>query len=227
MCITNILDITHYFFLNAYSGLVTKVMALIRNIFILGKEDNKKLKSNIFLILFIIVYIILAIITFKNIYSILPFVAAIIYMIAVWNGNELQIKKIAFLCYFFWLVYNISVFSVMGIISNIVALISTYIAYFNFLIKPLLDMGVDAFWINNDDLSKEFIYDGIDAQGNKYTFSSSQIIPYKNYICLSLFKYDILEKNNIVCKQYTIYPLNVRDGSLYLYDTLFKSDKIN
>lgn len=132
MCITNILDITHYFFLNAYSGLVTKVMALIRNIFILGKEDNKKLKSNIFLILFIIVYIILAIITFKNIYSILPFVATIIYMIAVWNGNELQIKKIAFLCYFFCLVYNISVFSVMGIISNIVALISTYIAYFNY-----------------------------------------------------------------------------------------------
>ena len=26
----------------------------------------------------------------------------------------------------------------------------TYVAYFNFLIKPLLDMGVDAFWINND-----------------------------------------------------------------------------
>ena len=71
-------------------------------------------------------------ITFKNIYSTLPFVAAIIYMIVVWNGNELQIKKIAFLCYFFWLVYNISVFSVMGIVSNVIALISTYIAYFNY-----------------------------------------------------------------------------------------------
>ena len=79
----------------------------------------------------------------------------------------------------------------------------------------------------NDSMSKDFIYNGIDAQGNKYTFRSSQIIPHKNYICLSLFKYDVLEKNNIVCKQYTIYPLNVRDGRLYLYDTLFKSDKIN
>lgn len=69
---------------------------------------------------------ILIIITFKNIYSVLPFAAAIIYMIVVWNGNELQIKKIAFLCCFFWLVYNISAFSVMGIISNIVVLISTY-----------------------------------------------------------------------------------------------------
>ena len=132
MCIANILDILHYLFLDAFSGVFTKIMALIRNAFILRKEDNKKLKSNIFLILFIIVYIVLAIITFKNIYSILPFTAAIIYMIVVWNGNELQIKKIAFLCYFFWLVYNISVFSVMGIISNLVALVSTYVAYFNY-----------------------------------------------------------------------------------------------
>ena len=37
MCIANILDITHYLFLNAYSGLLTKVMALVRNIFILKK----------------------------------------------------------------------------------------------------------------------------------------------------------------------------------------------
>jgi len=46
-------------------------------------------------------------------------------MIGVWNGNELQVKKIAFLCYFFWLAYNISVLSIVGIASNIIALIST------------------------------------------------------------------------------------------------------
>lgn len=91
------------------------------------------------------------------------------------------------------------------------------------------DIAVKILNVRNpfNDTRENFIYDGIDAQGNKYTFSSSQKIGYKNYICLSLFKYDILEKNNIVCKQYTIYPLNVRDGRLYLYDTPFKSDKIN
>lgn len=41
MCIANILDITHYFFLNAYSGLVTKVMALVRNVI------DKLLKSDL------------------------------------------------------------------------------------------------------------------------------------------------------------------------------------
>ena len=131
MCIANILDITHYFLLNAYSGFSTKIIALIRNIFILKKEDNKKLNKNIYLVLFIIIYIILGILTFKNIFSILPFIAAITYLIVVWNGNELDIKRIAFLCYFLWLIYNISVFSIAGIISNIVSLISTYIAYYN------------------------------------------------------------------------------------------------
>ena len=57
--------------------------------------------------------------------------AAVIYMIVVWDGDELQVKKISFLCYFLWLAYNICILSVMGIVSNIVALISTYIAYKN------------------------------------------------------------------------------------------------
>lgn len=30
----------------------------------------------------------------------------------------------------------------------------TYVAYFNFLIKPLLDVGIDAFWINNNLLKE-------------------------------------------------------------------------
>ena len=131
MCIANIFDIAHYLLLNAYSGFSTKLMALIRNLFIIEKEKNKKLNKKLFLILFIICYIVLGIYTFKNIYSILPFTAAIIYMIVVWNGNELQVKKIAFICYFIWLIYNICIHSIMAVIANIISLILTYIAYYN------------------------------------------------------------------------------------------------
>lgn len=31
----------------------------------------------------------------------------------------------------------------------------TYIAYFNFLIKPLLDLNIDAFWLNNNDVPRD------------------------------------------------------------------------
>lgn len=138
MCIANILEMLHYLLLGAWSGFAIKVIALIRNIFIIEKEYNRKLRKVFFLYLFIGIYIVIGVLTFKNIFSLLPMAAAVIYMIVVWDGDELQVKKISFLCYFLWLAYNICILSVMGIVSNIVALISTYIAYKNmkeYLIK--------------------------------------------------------------------------------------------
>ena len=132
MIISNILNLIHYLLLGAFSGCITKLLAIFRDYFIILKEKHPKLSNIIYLILFIIVYVIATIFTYSGILSILPLVAAIIYIIFIWNGNELQIKKIAFLCYFLWLIYNISILSIAGIISNVVALISTYFAYHNY-----------------------------------------------------------------------------------------------
>lgn len=131
MMIANILDIIHYILLCAYSGCITKVMALIRNEIIILKEKKQKLNNFMVLVLLMIAYIVAGIFTYKNIYSILPILAAMIYLYFVWNGNELKVKRIAFYCYFLWLVYNICVFSIAGIISNCVSIISTFIAVYN------------------------------------------------------------------------------------------------
>ena len=127
----NVLDIIHYFLLGAYSGCITKVIALIRNEIIVLKEKNKKLDNYIVLIALAIVYIIAGVLTYKNIYSILTIIAAIIYLLFIWNGNELKVKKTAFYCYFLWLIYNICVLSIAGIVSNSVAIISAFIAMHN------------------------------------------------------------------------------------------------
>lgn len=131
MMVANILDIMHYLLLQAYSGCVTKVIALIRNEVIIVKDKNKKINNNVILTLFMLAYLISGIITYKNIYSILPILAAMIYLFFVWNGNELQVKKCAFYCYFLWLAYNICVLSIAGIVSNTVSIISTGIAVYN------------------------------------------------------------------------------------------------
>ena len=131
MMVANVLDIIHYILLGAYSGCITKVIALVRNEIIIVKEKNKKFNNNIVLIAMFIIYLVSGILTYKNIYSILPIIAAIIYLYFVWNGNELKVKKCAFYCYFLWLVYNICVFSIAGITSNIVSIISTFIAVYN------------------------------------------------------------------------------------------------
>ncbi len=132
MCIANVCDMIHYLFLGAYSGFLTKVIAFIRNIFIIEKDKYRNLNNICFLFVFIFLYLALGILSYDGIISLFPCFAAIIYMIGVWNGNEIKVKFIAFLCYFLWLIYNIFIFSIVGIISNIISLVSTYIAYYNF-----------------------------------------------------------------------------------------------
>lgn len=131
MIIANVLDVIHYLVLGAYSGFITKVVALIRNFVIVKKEKFKWLSSKLVLVLFIIIYVITGYMTYTNIWSICCILAAIIYLIWCWNGNELQVKKAAFYCYFLWLIYNISVQSYAGITLNVVSIISTYIALMN------------------------------------------------------------------------------------------------
>ena len=131
MTIANVLDMLHYLLLGAYSGCITKIIALVRNQIIIIKERYKKLNNYIVLIILFAIYTIAGIFTYKNIYSILPILAAIIYLYFVWNGDELKVKRAAFYCYFLWLTYNIFVFSIAGIVSNIVSIVSTFVAIHN------------------------------------------------------------------------------------------------
>ena len=131
MVTSNILNLIHYLLLGAFSGCITKLLAIFRDYFIILKEKNKKLSNSVYLIVFILLYIIATIFTYNGFLSILPLVAAIIYIIFIWNGNEVIIKKIAFFCYFLWLIYNIFVLSIAGIVSNIISIISTLIAIIN------------------------------------------------------------------------------------------------
>ena len=131
LVIGNTLDVIHYLLLGAYSGCITKVMALIRNEIIIAKDKNKKINKPIVLIIILIAYIPIGILTYKDIYSILPIISAVVYVIFVWNGNALTVKRVAFVCYFLWLTYNICVFSIAGIVSDCVAIVSTAIAIYN------------------------------------------------------------------------------------------------
>lgn len=131
MRISSIINFFHYLLLGAYSGCITKILAILRDTIIIKKEKNKTLNSYYILFLLVILYVIASIITYTNIYSILPLLAAIIYLLFIWNGDKKRVKKIAFFTYFMWLIYNICVLSISGIISNIVSIISTLIAVIN------------------------------------------------------------------------------------------------
>ena len=127
MVISNIINLVHYLILGAYSGCITKVIAIFRDIFIVLKEKNKRLSSVLFLIIFLLIYVGVSIYTFTNILSLFPLLAAIIYIIPTWLGNSKTVKKTALFCYVLWLIYNIYVLSIAGVTANIVSIVSIII----------------------------------------------------------------------------------------------------
>ena len=127
MIISNTLNFIHYFLLDAISGGITKIVAVIRDILIINKKNSK----SIFYI-FVFIYLILGITLYNNLLSIIPIVASFITTIAAFFGTPYIIKIVALLTFTLWLVYNIFVLSFAGIISNVVAIISTIIAIKNF-----------------------------------------------------------------------------------------------
>lgn len=120
-------NIFHYLLLGAFSGAAAKTITFIRNAYIAKFEK----KNILFLIIFIIFYIVFGIVTYNNIYSILPTFIATFYLLCIWNGNELQVKKASFICSILWIIYNVCIMSYAGIFTNTILLISTFIAYIN------------------------------------------------------------------------------------------------
>ena len=58
MIFSNFLNLIHYVILDATSGYLTKILAIIRDFFVVIKEKYKW-KSNFYLIFFVLVYIII------------------------------------------------------------------------------------------------------------------------------------------------------------------------
>ena len=131
MIVSNILNVIHYVLLDAPSGYITKGLAITRDTFVLNKTKHRRLSSVIYLYIFVFIYLTLMYITYNGIISILPFVASIYYLIGLWDADELRVKKVAMYSFIPWLVYNMCVLSISGIISNIISIVSTLIAIRN------------------------------------------------------------------------------------------------
>ena len=79
--------------------------------------------------------------------------------------------------------------------------------------------------VNNvfNDLNK-LLYTCSDKDGQKYEFVSEARIPMYNYIAMEFNDYIII-RGVIQPIGYSIYPLNVKNNKLYLYDSPYKSGK--
>lgn len=117
----------HYIILGAWSGVATKLISVIRDFYIIYK--GKEIKKIAPLMIFICAYVVVSITTFSSFLSILPLCASVVYSIGIYNGNEQRMRITTIICCMLWLIYNISVFSVAGMMSDISIAISNVIAY--------------------------------------------------------------------------------------------------
>lgn len=124
-----------YAFLNAYTGLAMCVMALIRNIIFLidekknGKQDNITKKDIIILIVLYVIAIISAVFTYDGPLSLLSVIATMLYTYSVWQKKTNIYKFLGIPIGILWILYNIYVKSIFGIILESILLICSITGY--------------------------------------------------------------------------------------------------
>ncbi|MCL2513764.1 MAG: YgjV family protein [Oscillospiraceae bacterium] len=126
----------HFYLLGAYTGCAMNVLGGLRSTVYSYSEEKKWAKHNFWPVLFFIVFLAAGILTWKNIWSLLPTFAMCLSTISLWLRDP---KKIRFLtsptlpC---WLVYNLMNKSIAGFITEIFTIISMATAIIRYDVLP-------------------------------------------------------------------------------------------
>ena len=124
-----------YVFLSAWSGLAMCILALIRNIIFLvdEKKNGKRDKINkfdiIILIILCFISIISAILTYEGFLSLLSIFATMLYTVSVWQKKTNIYKLLGIPVGILWILYNIYIMSIFGIILESILLICSSTGY--------------------------------------------------------------------------------------------------
>ena len=132
-CISMIAEGLSYLFLSAWTGLAMIMVATIRNIIFImdekriGKSDKITKKDIIILLVLYFIAIILAIYTYEGFWSLMSVFATMLYTYSIWQKKTSVYKKLGIPVGLIWIIYNIYIFSIWGIILEAVLLISAII----------------------------------------------------------------------------------------------------
>ena len=119
--------------LGAYSGAINTFIALILTI-ISSRLNDKKFPMWL-LLLFILLILIGNIITYSNVFSLLPAVASYIYLIILLLSNMKTIRRWTVLLRVLWIIYDYIVRAYTTFVIDIVSFISSLIAIYRLDIK--------------------------------------------------------------------------------------------
>ena len=133
--ISNTMYALEYAFLGAWTGAISFVVGIIRNITYFVYEKKEIKPSKIVLAIFVILIIGVGIYTWKDLTSLLPVVALVLWTIVSWQNNTKWMRFAeAFICVM-WIIYDLFVGAYAGIITEFIILTSTIIGILRYDIK--------------------------------------------------------------------------------------------
>lgn len=124
-----------YILLDAWTGVVMCVVALIRNIIFYidekknGKRETINKKDVVILIILYSITIIFTVFTYDGFLSLLSVIATMIYTFSVWQKKTKVYKLLGIPVGILWILYNIYVKSIFGIILETILLICSSRGY--------------------------------------------------------------------------------------------------
>lgn len=130
---SSLLYAVQYIFLSAYTGALMNLTCMVRN-YIFNKYQDRK-PPIYWLIIIIILMIIQSIVTYSGAISLLPMFAVVFYSIAVWYGNLKFIRITEIISCSLFIIYNITVLAIIGLIATIIELLGALVALIRFDIR--------------------------------------------------------------------------------------------
>ena len=139
--ISSFLFALQYLFLSAFTGCFMNLTCTIRN-YVFFKFKDKKIPFSILLI-FIIVMIALFLVSYSGPLSFLPTIAVVLFTCAVWSGNLKIIRFTEVVSCSLFIIYNIKVLAIVGLITSLIEVINALIAIYRFDIKKWVERHND------------------------------------------------------------------------------------
>lgn len=130
---SRVLYIIQYIILGAFEGAVLDVAGTVSSV-VAQKKEAPFIKKHIKLAIVVVNLFIVAmgLVTYKNLYSILPVVGVVLHTGAFWLDDEKTIRKVSFLGCPFWLLYNFISGAYGSCIGDILSMVSIGVAMYRY-----------------------------------------------------------------------------------------------
>lgn len=127
-----VLFIVHFSLLKAWTGALMNLIEAGVVFVAYKKETDEWAKQKFWPYLFITLYVLAGIFTYKSVVNFLPVIAQTFGALAVWQTNPKTIRQLMLIPRPLWFIYNFVVGSYAGMVSEVLILISVIIGIVRF-----------------------------------------------------------------------------------------------